>query len=54
MTPRAIFTQPCLHAHAHHRHRYTHHGLQMEFSGAYSEYFGMTTNVAAVAYLMAG
>ena len=33
---------------------YTHHGLQMEFSGAYSEYFGMTTNVAAVAYLMAG
>ncbi|KAM7255145.1 hypothetical protein ACFE04_020386 [Oxalis oulophora] len=31
---------------------YTHHGLQVEFSGNYDEYFGMATDVDAVVYLM--
>jgi 1,4-alpha-glucan branching enzyme len=31
---------------------YNHHGLQMEFSGDYHQYFGLETNVAAVNYLM--
>ncbi|KAL7137419.1 hypothetical protein ABFS83_10G091000 [Erythranthe nasuta] len=31
---------------------YTHHGLQMTFTGNYSEYFGFATDVDAVAYLM--
>ncbi|XP_024527573.1 1,4-alpha-glucan-branching enzyme 2-2, chloroplastic/amyloplastic [Selaginella moellendorffii] len=31
---------------------YTHHGLQMTFTGQYSEYFGMTTDVDAVVCLM--
>ena len=31
---------------------YNHHGLEMEFSGDYKQYFGMETNVAAVNYLM--
>ena len=31
---------------------YNHHGLQMEFSGDYDQYFGLDTNVAAVNYLM--
>ncbi|KAL6899842.1 hypothetical protein ACP4OV_006500 [Aristida adscensionis] len=31
---------------------YTHHGLQMTFTGNYSEYFGFVTDVDAVVYLM--
>ena len=31
---------------------YHHHGLQMEFSGDYHQYFGLETNVSAVVYLM--
>jgi 1,4-alpha-glucan branching enzyme len=31
---------------------YNHHGLQMEFSGDYNQYFGFDTNVPAVNYLM--
>ena len=31
---------------------YNHHGLEMEFSGDYKQYFGMETNVSAVNYLM--
>ncbi|KAK3285361.1 1,4-alpha-glucan-branching enzyme [Cymbomonas tetramitiformis] len=31
---------------------YHHHGLQMEFTGNYEEYFGTQTNVDAVVYLM--
>eukprot|EP00252_Welwitschia_mirabilis_P006854 TRINITY_DN1776_c0_g1_i2.p1 TRINITY_DN1776_c0_g1~~TRINITY_DN1776_c0_g1_i2.p1 ORF type:complete len:853 (-),score=190.68 TRINITY_DN1776_c0_g1_i2:471-3029(-) len=31
---------------------YTHHGLQMAFTGNYSEYFGLSTDVDAVVYLM--
>ena len=31
---------------------YNHHGLQMEFSPHYDQYFGLDTNVAAVNYLM--
>ncbi|XP_061370951.1 1,4-alpha-glucan-branching enzyme 1, chloroplastic/amyloplastic-like isoform X2 [Gastrolobium bilobum] len=31
---------------------YTHHGLQVAFTGNYSEYFGYTTDVDAVVYLM--
>jgi 1,4-alpha-glucan branching enzyme len=31
---------------------YTHHGLQMTFTGNYGEYFGLTTDVDAVVYLM--
>ncbi|KAK9839287.1 hypothetical protein WJX81_005730 [Elliptochloris bilobata] len=31
---------------------YHHHGLQMAFTGNYDEYFGMATDVEAVAYLM--
>ncbi|KAG2406167.1 1,4-alpha-glucan-branching enzyme 1 [Vigna angularis] len=31
---------------------YTHHGLQVAFTGNYSEYFGMATDVDAVVYLM--
>lgn len=31
---------------------YHHHGLQMEFSGEYDQYFSMSTNVDAVVYLM--
>mgnify|MGYP000423635371 CR=1 FL=1 len=31
---------------------YNHHGLQMEFSGDYQQYFGLDTNVSAVNYLM--
>lgn len=31
---------------------YTHHGLQVEFTGNYKEYFGLTTDVDAVNYLM--
>ncbi|EPS64720.1 hypothetical protein M569_10060, partial [Genlisea aurea] len=31
---------------------YTHHGLQMAFTGNYSEYFGLATDVDAVVYLM--
>ena len=31
---------------------YHHHGLEMEFSGDYNQYFGFDTNVPAVNYLM--
>ncbi|XXG64978.1 hypothetical protein AAC387_Pa05g2792 [Persea americana] len=31
---------------------YTHHGLQVGFTGNYSEYFGLATDVDAVVYLM--
>ncbi|KAJ7560749.1 hypothetical protein O6H91_04G144000 [Diphasiastrum complanatum] len=31
---------------------YTHHGLQMTFTGSYGEYFGLATDVDAVVYLM--
>ncbi|CAI5969482.1 unnamed protein product [Closterium sp. NIES-64] len=31
---------------------YTHHGLQMAFTGNYEEYFGFATDVEAMAYLM--
>ncbi|KAF3320765.1 1,4-alpha-glucan-branching enzyme 1 [Carex littledalei] len=31
---------------------YTHHGLQVEFTGNYNEYFGFATDVDAVVYLM--
>ncbi|CAK9860132.1 unnamed protein product [Sphagnum jensenii] len=31
---------------------YTHHGLQMTFTGNYGEYFGLNTDVDAVVYLM--
>ncbi|CAM8931061.1 unnamed protein product [Rhodiola kirilowii] len=31
---------------------YTHHGLEVAFTGNYSEYFGLTTDVDAVVYLM--
>eukprot|EP00897_Mesotaenium_endlicherianum_P007732 jgi/Mesen1/6988/ME000364S06162 len=31
---------------------YTHHGLQMVFTGNYGEYFGLSTDVEAVNYLM--
>lgn len=31
---------------------YHHHGLQMDFTGDYGEYFGMATDVDAVVYLM--
>ncbi|XP_047339190.1 1,4-alpha-glucan-branching enzyme 2-2, chloroplastic/amyloplastic-like [Impatiens glandulifera] len=31
---------------------YTHHGLQVAFTGNYSEYFGFATDVDAVTYLM--
>ncbi|KQJ99702.1 hypothetical protein BRADI_3g44760v3 [Brachypodium distachyon] len=31
---------------------YTHHGLQVTFSGDYNEYFGFNTDVDAVVYLM--
>jgi len=31
---------------------YHHHGLDTAFSGDYAQYFGLETNVAAVAYLM--
>ncbi|XP_077235855.1 1,4-alpha-glucan-branching enzyme 1, chloroplastic/amyloplastic isoform X2 [Tasmannia lanceolata] len=31
---------------------YTHHGLQVTFTGNYSEYFGFATDVDAVVYLM--
>ncbi|KZV48446.1 1,4-alpha-glucan-branching enzyme 1, chloroplastic/amyloplastic [Dorcoceras hygrometricum] len=31
---------------------YTHHGLQVAFTGNYNEYFGVATDVDAVAYLM--
>ncbi|KAL8125635.1 1,4-alpha-glucan-branching enzyme 2-2, chloroplastic/amyloplastic-like isoform X1 [Apium graveolens] len=31
---------------------YTHHGLQVAFTGNYNEYFGFTTDVDAVVYLM--
>ena len=31
---------------------YTHHGLQVEFTGNYAEYFGFATDVDAVVYLM--
>ncbi|KAI5084799.1 hypothetical protein GOP47_0001047 [Adiantum capillus-veneris] len=31
---------------------YTHHGLQIAFTGNYKEYFGMATDVDAVNYLM--
>ncbi|CAI0469255.1 unnamed protein product [Linum tenue] len=31
---------------------YTHHGLQMTFTGNYNEYFGFATDVDAVVYLM--
>jgi len=31
---------------------YTHHGLQMAFTGNYGEYFGMATDVDAMVYLM--
>ncbi|XP_052175529.1 1,4-alpha-glucan-branching enzyme 1, chloroplastic/amyloplastic-like isoform X2 [Diospyros lotus] len=31
---------------------YTHHGLQVAFSGNYNEYFGFATDVDAVVYLM--
>uniref|UniRef100_A0ACD5ZEW3 Uncharacterized protein n=2 Tax=Avena sativa TaxID=4498 RepID=A0ACD5ZEW3_AVESA len=31
---------------------YTHHGLQMVFTGNYNEYFGFATDVDAVVYLM--
>jgi len=31
---------------------YTHHGLQYEFTGNYSEYFGLNTDVDCMSYLM--
>lgn len=31
---------------------YTHHGLQIAFTGRYGEYFGLTTDVDAVNYMM--
>ncbi|TQE04341.1 hypothetical protein C1H46_010126 [Malus baccata] len=31
---------------------YTHHGLEVAFTGNYSEYFGLATDVDAVTYLM--
>lgn len=31
---------------------YTHHGLQMTFTGNYNEYFGYATDIDAVVYLM--
>jgi 1,4-alpha-glucan branching enzyme len=31
---------------------YSHHGLQMDFTGDYGEYFGMATDVDAMVYLM--
>jgi 1,4-alpha-glucan branching enzyme len=31
---------------------YSHHGLQMAFTGDYNEYFGMATDVDAMVYLM--
>ena len=31
---------------------YSHHGLQMTFTGDYGEYFGMATDVDAMVYLM--
>lgn len=31
---------------------YTHHGLQVAFTGNYNEYFGLATDVEAVVYLM--
>jgi 1,4-alpha-glucan branching enzyme len=31
---------------------YTHHGLQVAFTGNYGEYFGFATDVDAVVYLM--
>ncbi|XP_051131607.1 1,4-alpha-glucan-branching enzyme 2-2, chloroplastic/amyloplastic-like [Andrographis paniculata] len=31
---------------------YTHHGLEMAFTGNYNEYFGLQTDVNAVVYLM--
>lgn len=31
---------------------YTHHGLQVSFTGNYNEYFGFATDVEAVVYLM--
>ncbi|KAJ6922746.1 hypothetical protein NC652_016408 [Populus alba x Populus x berolinensis] len=31
---------------------YTHHGLQMTFTGNYNEYFGFATDIDAVVYLM--
>ncbi|XP_034694883.1 1,4-alpha-glucan-branching enzyme 1, chloroplastic/amyloplastic-like isoform X3 [Vitis riparia] len=31
---------------------YTHHGLQVEFTGNYNEYFGYATDVDAMVYLM--
>ncbi|KAJ3675082.1 hypothetical protein LUZ60_004124 [Juncus effusus] len=31
---------------------YTHHGLQVAFTGNYNEYFGLATDVDAVVYLM--
>uniref|UniRef100_A0A2C9V9I4 1,4-alpha-glucan-branching enzyme 1, chloroplastic/amyloplastic n=1 Tax=Manihot esculenta TaxID=3983 RepID=A0A2C9V9I4_MANES len=31
---------------------YTHHGLQVDFTGNYNEYFGYATDVDAVVYLM--
>jgi len=31
---------------------YTHHGLQMAFTGDYGEYFGMATDVDCMSYLM--
>ncbi|KAI5425540.1 1,4-alpha-glucan-branching enzyme 1, chloroplastic/amyloplastic isoform 1 [Lathyrus oleraceus] len=31
---------------------YTHHGLQVSFTGNYSEYFGLATDVEAVVYMM--
>ena len=31
---------------------YSHHGLQMAFTGDYGEYFGMSTDVDAMVYLM--
>lgn len=31
---------------------YTHHGLQVAFTGNYTEYFGLATDVDAVVYLM--
>uniref|UniRef100_A0A7S3UCH1 1,4-alpha-glucan branching enzyme n=1 Tax=Picocystis salinarum TaxID=88271 RepID=A0A7S3UCH1_9CHLO len=33
---------------------YTHHGLQMCFTGNYEEYFGMATDTDCLAFLMAG
>ena len=31
---------------------YTHHGLQVSFTGNYNEYFGMATDIDAMNYLM--